>query len=262
MRAPVTPGSDPPAPDLDAGAQPLAAGARVSLDPLALADFLESLAHDLRSPLGVVSGALTELGAEIGDRPGDDRLILTLADRSVRRLGRIADTLSLAATLDGGTFELRRATVDLVALVRAAAATAASIGPRREVEVVAALPAAPIPAFADGRHLERAVAEVVINAVRHARRLVRLGLEVADGAAQVVIEDDGEGVAEARLATLFRRFTPRSSRSGLGIGLSLAHDLVAAHGGRITLEASTLPPGRPATVGARVVMAIPLEDPR
>lgn len=229
-------------------------------DPAALPEFLASVAHALRSPLGVVSGALAELRAELtAASSADDHALVALADRGIRRLGDIADTMSLAAALDSGTLELRLAPVDLVALLRGAAAMAATLERRREVEITCDLPADPCPARADEDRLSRAVSEVVINAIRHAVRHVRVGLELTAGEARVTIEDDGRGVAADRESTLFRRFAPRPSPSGLGMGLSIAHDLIEAHGGRIVHDASALTPGRPGTLGARFVITLPID---
>jgi signal transduction histidine kinase len=231
-----------------------------AVDPAGLADFLASLAHDLRSPLGVVAEAVAELRSDFAAALTDDhRVLLSLAERGLGRLGRLADTVSLAAALDSGSFELKRRPVDLVALIRDAVATAGAIEPRREVTLVCELPAEHCPAVADADRLARAVVEVVINAVRHARGRVRVRLELASGEARAAIEDDGQGVAASRRATLFVRFAPRASRSGLGLGLSIAHDVIVAHGGRIALEASTLPPGRPGAIGARFVISLPTD---
>jgi signal transduction histidine kinase len=207
----------------------------------------------------VVSQALAELRADFASELTDEhRLLGALADRSLLRLGRIADTMSLVAALDAGNVELRRRPLDLVEVLRAAVAAAVAIEPRREVAFSCELPEAPCPLSADGERLSRAVAEIVINAIRHARGRARLRLEVSSGEAHITVEDDGQGVADDRRVTLFRRFVARRARSGLGLGLSIAHDLIAAHGGRITLEASTLPPGRPGTVGARFSIDLPL----
>jgi signal transduction histidine kinase len=228
-------------------------------DPAALSEFFGSLAHDLRSPLGVVSEALSELRTDFATGLTDEhRLLVNLADRGVRRLGRIADTVSLLAALDSGSFEIRPRPLDLVELLREAVAAASAIEPRREVEVTCDVPQGPCQMMADADRLSRAVTEIMINAIRHARRKARLRVELASGEARIVIEDDGQGVAPEWQANLFRRFVPRPSRSGLGMGLSIAHDVITAHHGQLTLEASTLPPGRPGTTGASFVISLPL----
>ncbi len=232
-------------------------------DQAALASFFGSLAHDLRSPLGVVTQALDELQADFAESLTDEhRLFLNLADRGVRRLGRIADTVSLLAALESGSFDLKAVqSIDLFDLVRDSVAAANAIEPRREVEVTCEIPEGPCRLVADGERLSRALTEIMINAVRHARRKARLRIELASGEARIAIEDDGMGVAPEWRANLFRRFTPRPSRSGLGMGLSIAHDVIAAHHGQLTLEASTLAPGRPGTTGACFVVSLPLPIP-
>ncbi len=231
---------------------------RPAPDAAAVAGLLESLAHDLRSPLGVVTEALGSLRSDFADQMTDDhRLLGALADRGLRRLRHLADQVALAASLESGAFELRRSSVDLADVVRAAAASAVAIEPRREVALATELSEEPSPLVADADRLSSAVGEVVINAVRHARHHVHLHLAVVPDGARITVEDDGQGVPVERRATLFQRFAPRPSRAGLGLGLSTAHDVIAAHGGRITLEASTLPPGRPGTTGARFVIWLP-----
>lgn len=245
-----------PAPEAEAPVAPTPPSAP---DATALAEFFGSLAHDLRSPLGVVTEALSELRTDFAAGLTDEhRLLGALADRGVRRLGRIADTMSLLAALESGSFEIRPRPINLIELVREAVASASAVEPRREIELVCDLPQGPLPVLADAERLSRAVTEIVINAVRHARRKARVRLEVTAVEARIAIEDDGQGVAPEWQPTLYRRFTTRASRSGLGMGLSIAHDVVVAHRGQLTLEASTLPPGRPGTIGASFVISLPL----
>ncbi len=232
--------------------------------PSVLPDLLERLAHDLRSPLGVITEALasirTDLAAELTD---EHRLLGALADRGLRRLGRLADTISLAAALESGSFALCRSPVDLVEILRAAVAAASAIEPRREVALVCELPGVAHPLMADADRLSCAVSEIVINAVRHAHRKARLRLAPGSpGEVRVVIEDDGRGVPAEQQATLFRRFVSRGARAGLGLGLSIAHDVIVAHGGRLALEASTLSQGRPGTIGAAFVISLPIAGAR
>lgn len=228
-------------------------GGRANVERAALADFLGSLSHDLRSPLGVVSQALAELrgGAPAGDR----QTLARLTDRGIRRLTRLADTVGLASCLEEGPLDLRQQPLDLAELVREAVASASAIEPRTGVELACDVPGEH--AFVgDAERLGLALTEIVINALRHARRRVRVALEATPEGARISVEDDGEGVPEDRRGALFRRFVPRKTRSGLGLGLSLAADVVSAYGGSIALEASALPPGRPNTTGARFVLTL------
>lgn len=229
-------------------------------DPGALANFLASLAHDLRSPLGIVAETIHELRTSFAGQLSDEhRLLTALADRGLLRLGRIADAVSLTATLESGTLEIRRRSLDLVELLRAAAGVATALEPRREVELESELPEGACLIVADGDRLTRALSEIVINAIRFARRAARIRLEIGPREARVSVEDDGQGVPLDQRAELFERFARRASRSGLGVGLSNADEVIRAHGGRITLETSTLPAGRTGTLGACFVIALPIE---
>jgi signal transduction histidine kinase len=232
---------------------------RADPDPATLAAFLASLAHDLRSPLGIVSLALGELRADFKAGLTDEhRMLAGLADRGLQRLGRIADSLSLVAALDSGRFELHCQPLDLVDLVRAATATGILLEPRQQVEVICELPEGRCRSVADPARLTHVLSELVINAIRHAYRRVRVRLEIASGGLRLAIEDDGKGPSDKTRATLFQRFAGARARGGLGIGLSSASDVIAAHGGSLTLEASTLGPGRPNTVGARFLAILPV----
>ena len=228
-------------------------------DPVALAEFLARLAHDLRSPLGVVTEALASIRSDLDAQLTDEhRLLGNLADRGLGRLGRLASLLSLAAELDSGSFALRCAPVDLVELLRDVTSSAVAIEPRREVTLTCALADGPRMVSADAVRLSRAVSEIVINAIRYAHRKARLRLLFTPGEALISIEDDGQGVSPDQRDALFRRFVRRPSRSGLGLGLSVAHDVIVAHGGRLVLGESTLAPGRPGTTGAELAISLPL----
>ena len=217
-------------------------------------NFLSGLAHDLRAPLGVLTEAVSELTA--GPEPTDDqRLVAALATKGLGRLNRLADRITLVARLEAGTLDLAQSPLELTALTRQAVEEAAAIDGRREVSVSFQLPSAPVRFTGDEKRLGRAISEVASNAFRHARRNVTVIVTVEPGEARVVVEDDGRGVAEDKRASLFQRFVPHKGRSGTGIGLSLAHDLIQRQGGRIELVAGssttrflvTLPMAKPAS---------------
>jgi signal transduction histidine kinase len=101
------------------------------------------------------------------------------------------------------------------------------------------------------------VANLVDNAVRHARG--RVGVTVAElpaGGAEVVVGDDGPGIPVEERERVFQRFTrlddARSARDGgAGLGLAIARDVAARHGGTLTAEDGDALPG------ARLVLRLP-----
>jgi two-component system sensor histidine kinase RegB len=84
------------------------------------------------------------------------------------------------------------------------------------------------------------------NAIRFARRMVRVGFDATEATVAVIVEDDGPGFAEDGAAGRGGRH-----RAGLGLSLSIARQVLAAHGGRLRVE------GGAARPGAVVVLELP-----
>jgi two-component system osmolarity sensor histidine kinase EnvZ len=85
--------------------------------------------------------------------------------------------------------------------------------------------------------VRRAVMNLVDNARRHARQ-VRLSAGPEDRSVHVLVDDDGPGIAPARRESVFRAF--ETGGGGTGLGLTIARDIVRAHGGDIVLEQSPM----------------------
>jgi two-component system osmolarity sensor histidine kinase EnvZ len=138
------------------------------------------------------------------------------------------------------------APADLSDLVHDVAAKARRAGAEVAVETPGALV---LPMRAEA--LRRCLGNLLDNARRHAQRIAvavdtvpRTGLEAAAGAqaplwAQVIVDDNGPGIAEADREEAFRPFSS-GTPDGTGLGLAMARDIVRAHGGDIVLEASPL----------------------
>ena len=108
----------------------------------------------------------------------------------------------------------------------------------------------------DRRLLERAVGNLVNNAVRHARSEVEIRVVVERGELRILVDDDGPGVPMADRARVFEPFTrldAARSRDTGGIGLGLALAMRAAEAQGATLRVETADLG-----GARFVWAVPL----
>ena len=223
------------------------------------ADFFARVSHDLRSPLGIVMHVMQRLEADFGKQLSDEqKVLLKLGSRGVRRLRTFVERVALLSEMENDELPVNVQTVDLGQLVQRAVEANVANEPRAEVHVSFEAPERTTMALADPALVSRILAELLVNGVAHARRAVRAGVLADPSGAVVYVEDDGPGVSDEARATLFRRFVAREARGGLGIGLSIAHELATAQGGDIRLEASTLPPGRPGTTGARFVVSLPL----
>lgn len=221
-------------------------------------DFLQRLAHDLRSPLNVVSGTLQEIQSDFTNQFSEQhRTMVGLAERGIRRLTRLAERLRMVASFtepNAGTAAHEQ--FDLVEVVRKAVEAVARIETRQAVTVHFVPAEDKCLVHGDSASIGFALMEVILNAIVHARSRVEIRVNCTATEAAVSVEDDGNGND-----FILSDCSPMAmrSRSGLGIGLLLVRSILAGHQGRVSYESSTLPPGRPGTIGARVVLSIPLQ---
>ncbi len=249
--------------------------------------FLRRVAHDIASPTGVAMTVLEEIAAD-SKRPD----LVTMARRGLRRLLRLSEQLALAADLEAGDVVPDAATCDICVLVKEALDNAVGIDGRRDVTTSCQLPTMRLLVDVDRRLILSTLREVIGNALKLASSRVAVDVTVVgptrmpyDSAEQLIgesaavaadegasavaglsdqskveirIQDDGSGFSDENLATLGDRFTPRSCTRGLGLSLSIAKDVLFAHGGDLRVETSTLPLSRRGTRGAAVVITLPL----
>ncbi|CAM5551297.1 two-component sensor histidine kinase [Streptomyces avidinii] len=207
--------------------------------------FTADASHELRNPLAAVRARL-EVALRDPDR---ESVAAALAD--TERLQDIAADLLLLARLDGGPPPAAEP-VDLALL--AAEDLARRPGPGAALRLDAP---APVPASGDPARLARALANLVDNALRHARSEVTVRAR-ADGAGWALLEvaDDGPGIPEADRDRVFERFVRLDSDrgragGGTGLGLAIAREIARAHGGDLV----ALPPAE-GGAGARLVLRV------
>lgn len=210
------------------------------LDRLAAAvarerSFTADSSHELRTPLAILT-AEVELAH---DRSTDEtvRRGLDTALAEAGRLSGLVDDLLVLARADNGHLEASRP-LDLDELVDRVVARFGTLAARRGVRLRAA-GAAVVRADAGG--VERAVANLVDNALRHTPDGGAVTVAVrATGAesAEIAVRDTGPGVPADRLPLLFDRFSrvddARHERGGAGLGLAIVAAVATAHGGRVT----------------------------
>jgi len=213
-------------------------------------EFLHRLAHDLRGHAGVIHGALQELEAAFGEQASNSTF-LGMAKRGVKRILRTADRLQQTGQLERGGVSLTRAECDVRALVQQAAEEAHGVEGRKKISVELDMPGVMVPLNADTHWLMSAFFELASNAIRHAQSRVRISVTALGDAVQVEFCDDGKPVGPFG-PTRFR--APRDRR-GLGLGLSIVHDVTAAHGGSVHMAYGRADGSEP--FGAKVKLSVP-----
>ncbi|WP_344805536.1 DUF4118 domain-containing protein [Microlunatus ginsengisoli] len=234
---------------------------------------LAAVSHDLRSPLAAIKAAISSLrSTEIVWSPEDEEELLATVEESADRLDALVANLLDMSRLQTQSVTPLLAEVELNPAVQRAVAGIADAG-RLRVEVDESLPAA----LADPGLLDRVVANVAENAVKHAAgspvEVRGSAWSGPDGSAWVSLRvvDHGPGVAAASRAAIFEPFqrlgdVPRGD--GVGLGLAVARGLLEAMGGALSAEETpggglTLVIDLPAGDGVRQVPAerpVPVGD--
>jgi signal transduction histidine kinase len=207
------------------------------------ARFVSDASHELRSPLASLRTRL-EVALRKPDQADWPGVARSALDQGARMERLVTDLLTLAR--DGEGAERRapsiRNELDLGDVVLHAADDVRSAGVRAGVTIdVSGVSGARV--NGDASQLERAVVNLVDNAVRHARSAVAVRTFAAAEGAVIEVEDDGDGIASADRERVFERFVrldeARARRDGgSGLGLSIVGEIVARHGGTVSIVES------------------------
>jgi signal transduction histidine kinase len=197
--------------------------------------FLSRMSYELRTPLTSIGGFGEMLQAGYaGELPASAKAYVDAIMDSVGVLGRQIDDVLALAQGEAGTLAIERAPVDVKALLGKALADATIFADAEKMELVGQLSANLGTIAGDAPRLSRLVAGLLDNAIRFTAPVRRSGGRVllhADGddtGVEIVVSDNGPGMPDAIAA--ITEGTQAATQSG-GIGLSLARQLVAAHGG-------------------------------
>ena len=213
------------------------------------------LAHDCRNHLATLSRTLEQLLRRLA-RYGEDLVDPRAAEiiqRQLRSLEREVTTL-LDADPDH-VMTLRLSPVELLSMIRGVAADIAASAPRHRIEVIGQ----PLTVKADAPLLERAVWNLVHNAVKYSPRggKVTVELSASDGLVQVSVTDEGIGIEQDKLDRLFARFVrvvPQDSGiTGTGLGLYSVKRAAEAHGGSVDVKSQV-------GVGSTFVIRLPAQS--
>lgn len=229
-------------------------------------EFLSKISHDLKTPLASITETTRALLEEVpGPLTERQERLLRLSDQSGERLSAmIAKILELSA-LEAGTlgFELRQ--TDLAALAERATQEVGLAGEEESVVIVAKVPEEPLMVVCDPTQISRVLVNLLENAVKFSPRDGVVEIEVAgyhdsppgvpevkwskvteespEGAVLISVRDMGPGIAEEDRELIFDRFFQSESgkrihRRGVGLGLTICREIVAAHRGALWVDAA------------------------
>ena len=207
-------------------------------------EMVRAVSHELRTPVARLRFGLEMV--EDSEDAAQRRKYLAGMDHDIQELDRLVDEMLVYARLEQGSPQLDFQDVDLPALLERVMDEAAPLRVEVRLERGVWRPAPDGGLIeAEPRYLQRAVLNLVSNALRHAERRVRVNYSIAGDVCRVDVEDDGPGVpreAWERIFTPFLRLDDSRARSlgGHGLGLSIVRRIIHWHGGRASVGRSTL----------------------
>lgn len=204
------------------------AGKRVENAQGKLKAFFENASHDLRTPLTVIQGYADGIQAGVVSPEEGGAAIIAQGER----MGHLVDEILMLSRIDAGQRKLTPEPTDLRDLVVEATSQLRQTAKQQQKRLEMKLPEQPVVLNVDVHALLRALQNMLDNALRHGREAVTVRLWSDLLHAHILVADDGPGIPEAELNQVFERYY-RGSGGQNGIGLSLARELVALHGGKL-----------------------------
>jgi signal transduction histidine kinase len=234
--------------------------AAAELSSRAKTRFLHMAAHELRTPITVVTGYLSMLtDGTMGAAPGGWKMALEILTAKAHELNTIVTDLLEASRIEADAIPRSLDQLDLRALAQEASERGQ---PRAELlggEITTALPYEPVLVEADGKQVGRILDNLVNNGLSYTTRPPRITISVSSEAGRAIVRvaDNGAGIPDSDRERVFERFQRTndpafSEASGTGLGLFISRQLAEGHGGSLAIESST--PG----MGTVFALAIPL----
>jgi PAS domain S-box-containing protein len=205
-------------------------------------DFFHAVAHDLRAPVFGIQGYARMLERSRPLSPQEKGYIAAIY-QSCERLARLVTDILDIARLDSPQPELKLAPVVLDSVIESVRSSLAAAADEKGVRLDARVLEGPLELRADERLLERALENLVANGLKFTPAGGRVTVEArrAVGGIEVSVADTGPGIPPEQLEVVFEKYRQLQrggEPAGFGLGLTIARQVVMAHGGRIHAESS------------------------
>ncbi|WP_227967329.1 PAS domain-containing protein [Methylocystis sp. WRRC1] len=225
-------------------------------------EFLATLAHELRNPLGAISNSvnlLNILTSETSAAEEKKRASLARIERQVNHLKRIVDDLLEITRIKHGKIELKKERVELGEILSQAVDLCQPLVQENGHQLTMELPSRPLEIDGDPVRLVQVFGNLINNAVKFTDAGGRIDIAATHGEKEAIVSvrDNGAGLPPETLGSIFDMFAQvktgsRIASGGIGVGLALSRGLILLHGGRI--DAHSDGPGH----GSEFVVRLPL----
>ncbi len=217
------------------------------------ARFVAHASHELRTP---ITNLMTRLHL-FRIRPERAQEHLAILDEVAERMIRLVDDLLDRSRLERGIITLRRQQQNICSLLDKIVRHQQSEAERRSISLRFDCPSEPLIVECDGERMSQVFTNLIVNAINYSPEQGQVTVYVRSRTAQsaeIVVEDTGHGIPAEHLPYIFQPFfrVPNENEiKGSGLGLSIAYELVALHGGELTAESEM-------GSGSRFIVRLPL----
>jgi signal transduction histidine kinase/ActR/RegA family two-component response regulator len=227
-------------------------------------EFLATVSHELRTPLTAVLGWATLVRARQAD-PAYVAKGLDTIERNARAQAQLIEDLLDLSRIITGKLRLEVKPVHVGTIVETALDTIRPAANAKGITLEPVVDENALPIMGDSDRLLQVVNNLLTNAVKFTGRggRIRVDVQRIDASVEIVVRDDGQGIAPDFLPHVFERFrqadgSTTRTQGGLGLGLAISRSLVEMHGGTIAVESAG--EGHGATFTVRLPIA-PLRSP-
>jgi len=218
--------------------------ARVQASQRSQREFVANVSHEMKTPLTSIQGfAQALLDGTANTKESQQKAAQVIYSESERMHRMVLDLLDLAK-LDAGTAEMHMLPVNVRALLNSIVERFAPQSQRAGVMIELDLPETLPPLIADGDRLAQVFTNLTDNALKFTPQggAVTLSAFVEADKMHILVKDTGTGIPEVDIPHIFQRFYQADparkggETHGAGLGLAIAHEIIAAHGGRISVQ--------------------------
>jgi two-component system CheB/CheR fusion protein len=224
--------------------------------------FIATIAHEMRNPLSPLKTAVELMKRQFGDNPRHEHAIKIMA-RQIGFLERLIEDLVDLTRVQTGKMRMAYETVVLQELLYEALDACSTAAQAKGLAMHQVMPPVPVKVNVDARRLLQVVVNLLNNAIKYTQDGGNIWLTATVDQTHFVcyVKDDGQGISSELLPRIFEMFTQADSShaergAGLGIGLSVAKEIVSLHQGTIEVRSEG------AGSGSEFTMRIPQRPPR
>jgi len=206
--------------------------------------FISVVSHEIRTPLTVVKEAVSLIAdSKIGILNAKQEIIIKNAAVNIERLKNIINDLLDISRIERGVYKLQYSLVNLNDLLTDTSGYFKDSAGQKGVKLEYRLPKRQINIFVDYEKINRVLSNLITNAIKFTEEggSIKVEVKVLESKIRIGVIDTGIGIPKDGLSKVFKRFVQVTNDSqkknkGLGLGLSIAKELVQMHGGEIWVE--------------------------